>query len=150
LITRVGWDVRIAEQEGKIGNEATVRTLNAEMEELVSYMLFAGEARIPEPITGTSAFTKSFPRRGPRDSKGRSMRDFDLQRRVFRYPLSYLIYDEPFDAMPVYAKDRIFQRLYDVLSGKDTSPAFARLSADDRAAILEILLETKRSLPGYF
>ena len=45
--------------------------------------------------------------RGPRDSKGRSLRDFDLHERLFRYPLSYMIYSESFDAMPSRLKKTV-------------------------------------------
>src|SRR6185437_8325625 len=103
-----------------------------------------------EPIQGVSTFTKTFPERGPRDKKGRSLRDFDLKTRMFRYPLSYMIYSEMFDALPQPAKDRVYQRLYEVLSGKDSSQKFSRLSADDRTAIKEILIDTKPDLPAYF
>lgn len=37
-----------------------------------------------------------------------------------------------------------------VLSGKDTSPKYARLPAADRRAIVEILRDTKKDLPAYF
>ena len=77
------------------------------------------------------------------------LRDFDLQRRLFRYPLSYMIYSEIFDAMPAAARNRVYQRLYDVLSGKDQNPKFAHLSASDRRAIIEILVDTKPDLPDY-
>ena len=150
LITRIGWDVRIARHDGKLDLPATRTTLDAEIEQLVAYMLFANEARIREPIEGTSTFTTTFSQRGPRDSKGRSLRDFELKTRVFRYPLSYLIYDEPFDALPQYALDRIYRRLYEVLSGKDQAAEYARLTGEDRKAILEILRDTKKSLPDYF
>src|SRR6202000_1055655 len=105
---------------------------------------------LTEPVKGVSTFTRTFPERGPRDKKGRSLRDFDLQTRLFRYPLSYMIYSAAVDAMPNWARDRIYQRLYDVLSGKDTSPKFARLSADDRRNILEIVRDTKANLPDYW
>jgi len=78
------------------------------------------------------------------------LRDFDLQHRMFRYPLSYMIYSETFDALPNQVKDRVYRRLYDVLSGSDQSDKFKRLSADDRRAVLEILGETKAGLPEYF
>jgi hypothetical protein len=120
------------------------------MESLVAYMLFTNEARIHEPIEGSSTFTKTFQQRGPRDAKGRSLRDFDLNTRLFKYPLSYMIYTEPFDALQAFARDRIYLRLYEVLSGKDTSAEYARLSAEDRKAILEILRDTKKGLPEYF
>jgi hypothetical protein len=49
--------------------------------------------------------------------------------------------------MPADARDRVYQRLFEVLSGRDTNPKFAHLSATDRQVILEILHETKPGLP---
>jgi hypothetical protein len=148
LIVRVGWDTRIAIAEGKLG-ESTPK-LDAAIEDMVGYMLFADEAPMNGPIKGASTFEKTFPERGPRDKQGRSLRDFDLQKRLFKYPLSYMIYNKAFDSMPQWALQRIYRRLYDVLSGKDTSPKFARLSADDRRNVLEILRDTKPGLPAYW
>jgi hypothetical protein len=105
---------------------------------------------LSDPIKGTSGFTEEFAKRGPRDGKGRSLRDFDLKRRLFAYPCSYVIYSEAFDALPAPVKDYVMQRLWEVLSGKDVSKEFAHLSAADRQAILEILRETKPNLPGYW
>ena len=81
-------------------------------------------------------------------SKGRSLRDFDLHDRIFRYPCSYLIYSAAFDALPEPAKGYVYHRLLQVLSGQDQSADFASLSAQDRQAILSILLETKPGLPA--
>jgi hypothetical protein len=148
LLTRLGWETRIAEQEGK-AKESRER-LEFVADETASYMLFAGEARMLEPIAGVSTFTKTFPERGPRDKQGRSLRDFDLQTRLFRYRLSYMIYSEQFDALPAMAKGMVYQRIYDVLVGKDTRPEFGKLTADDRRAILEIVRETKPGLPQYW
>jgi hypothetical protein len=113
-------------------------------------MLYADEVPLHEPIEGVSTFSKTFPQRGPRDRLGRSLRDFDLQKRMFRYPLSYMIYNPAFDSLPAAVRERIYWRLYDVLSGQDSSPAFARLTAGDRTAILEILRDTKANLPDYW
>jgi hypothetical protein len=71
------------------------------------------------------------------------LRDFDLEKRLLRYPLSYVIYAEAFDAMPAALKEYVSTRLKEVLRGADTSPAFGHLSAADRQAILEILQDTK-------
>lgn len=146
LMTRIGWDTRIAQHDGKL-DEAK---LNGEVEEMVTYMLFADERQIREPIAGVSTFTKTFPERGPRDKQGRSLRDFDLKTRMFRYPLSYMIYSAAFDGMPDTARTRVYQRLYDVLSGKDQTEKYARLTAEDRKAILEIVRDTKPNLPAYW
>jgi hypothetical protein len=149
LLTRIGWDARIAQHDGKT-DAASRRQLDSEIEEMVNYMLFTDEEPLKAAVAGVSTFSKTFPQRGPRDSKGRSLRDFDLQTRLFRYPLSYMIYTPAFDAMPEYVHDRVYRRLYDVLSGRDQSSAYARLSAADRRAILEIVRQTKAGLPAYW
>ena len=69
---------------------------------------------------------------------------------MFRYPMSYFIYSEAFDNLPDVAKDALYRRIYDVLSGKETGARYAKLSAADRTAILEILRDTKPALPAYY
>ena len=49
--------------------------------------------------------------------------------------------------MPKAAQDRVYRRLYDALSGDIENPKFAHLSATDRRAILEILVEQNQSCP---
>ena len=107
-------------------------------------VLFCEEAKLTDPVAGTSGFAAEFAARGGR---GRSLREFDLTTRMFRYPCSYLIYSEAFDALPQPAKDRIYQRLWEILTGKNDSKTYARLSETDRRSILEILRETKPGLP---
>ena len=114
----------------------------------MKYLLFVNEVRLEAPVVGNTSFTEEFAARGPFDSRGRSLRQFDLQTRIFRYPCSYLIYSETFDAIPAPAKQYIYRRLFEVLSGHDQSPEFKSLSAQDRRAILEILVETKPGLPA--
>ncbi len=112
-------------------------------ERLVRGLLFAKQAPLAGPIKGTTSFAADFASLGPRDHRGRSLRDFDLKQRLFRYPLSYLIYSEGFDALPAPVKSYVYRRLREVLTGADTSADFAGLSASDREAILQILDETK-------
>jgi hypothetical protein len=112
-------------------------------ERLVQALLFVGEAELPGPIVGNSPFATEFAKRAVRDQRGRSLRDLQLDRRLFKYPLSYLIYSEGFDALPQAVKQYVYRRLHDVLDGRDTNPHFAHLSSDDRTAIRAILEETK-------
>ena len=120
-------------------------------EQLLRYLLFVNEAPLPgtgsEKIGGVSPFAIEFARRGLRDHKGRSLRDFDLKTRIFRYPCSYLIYSESFDAIPELAKNYIYHRLFTILTGQDNTSDFAKLTPEERRAILEILLATKPGLP---
>jgi len=141
MMTSLGQQFRRAMNNGSL--ESSKASLDRSVEQMVEYMLFVDEAPLRDRIKGVSTFTKTFPERGPRDKYGRSLRDFDLERRLFRYPLSYMIYSPIFDALPAPARDRVVRRLNEVLEGRDQSPRFAHLSADDRRIILEILSDTK-------
>jgi hypothetical protein len=149
LITSISAQARSLAEKGKFDAATTVR-LDSAVEDIVSALLFADEAELHRPVKGVSSFTQTFPQRGPRDKRGRSLRDFDLHKRMFHYPLSYMIYDGIFDTMQDNVRTRVYRRLYDVLSGQDSTPKYARLSREDRTAILEILRDTKQNLPDYF
>lgn len=125
-----------------------VRYLQTAIDGFLKYSLFTEEAELTAPVTGTSGFVRQFADTGPKDSKGRSLRDFDLRTRIFKYPCSYLIYSEAFDELPGPLKDVIYQRLFDILTGKDEE--FESIPAEARRAILEIIRETKPGLPAYW
>jgi hypothetical protein len=101
-------------------------------------------------VAGSSGFAQEFAKMGPRDSRGRSLRDFDLRTRLFKHPCSFLIHSPAFDALPPLMLAEVLQRLHDILTGKDTSPEWRGLSPADRQAVLEILRETKPNLPAYW
>lgn len=127
-------------------SESTGRRIASQAEALVKGLLFSGEPPLTAPVRGTSGFAEAFAARGPRDRAGRSLRDLDLETRLFKYPCSYLVYSEAFDALPPLVKAATRERLRRVLDGREAGPAFAHLSAGDRRAILEILRDTKPEL----
>jgi hypothetical protein len=129
-------------------SESTRRRIESPVEELLDYLLFVEEAPLAEPVKGVSGFTEAFSKSGPRDSKGRSLRDLDLKTRLLRYRCSFLIYSEAFDGMPSEVKNRLYQRLWEVLTGKDQDKRFAGIPQSERDAIREILLATKKDLPS--
>jgi hypothetical protein len=131
-------------------SESTTSRIKSAGEPLVKGLLLSGEAKLTDRVKGTSGFAEEFAKRGPRTRGGRSLRDLDLTKRLFKYPCSYLIYSEAFDALPGAVKDYVLRRVYDVLTGKDTGEDFGHLSTADRKAILEILHETKPNLPKYW
>jgi hypothetical protein len=130
--------------------ESTGVRIRSAGDDLLKYLLFCEEAVLPGPIKGTSSFAKDFTKRGPFDSKNRSLRDFDLNKRLFAYPCSYLIHSEAFDALPGAVRDYVIERLWRVLTGRDESKEFSHLTKADRKAIHEILAATKPNLPAYF
>ncbi len=149
LITRLGWEARIAQHDS--GVPAIAPAVQSSIDALVAYMLFVDEPPLSDPVEGVSSFTRTFGERGPRDRKGRSLRDFDLRTRLFRYPLSYMVYDAAFDALPGPVLEQVYRRLFHVLAEDvDGGRMFATLSRADRRAIFEILRDTKSSLPAYW
>ena len=150
LLTRLGWETRVAEREGTLMQAATATRLQQAVRELVDYLLFVDEAPIPSKIEGSSAFAEKFASLGPTDAQGRSLRQLDLAKRLLRFPCSYMIYSPAFDALPASALDAVYQRMWTILSGQETDTIYAHVTRADRSAVVEILRETKASLPRYF
>ena len=168
LLTRTGWEFRVAAHEGRVtrglfrapravGGDVTLRatvgedgTLREAVGALVDYMLFVDESPLTDRMTGTAGFEAAFEARGPFDRRGRTLREIDLDTRLFRYPCSYMIYTASFDALPPDAKDAVYRRLWQVLSGADRDSRYEHLTRGDRQAVVEILRDTKPDLPDYF
>lgn len=113
--------------------------LNRQAERLTRYILFAEEAKLPPGgIAGDSAFKADFAKAG---KPGRvSLRDFDLQTRIFRYRCSYMIHSAVFRGLSSDMKVRIFDRLVRALSGEDED--YRYLEREERKAIMGMLKET--------
>jgi hypothetical protein len=158
LITRMGWETRLAASRERTAEPLPrspsrpddAARLREAANDLVDSLLFVDEAPFAGRVQGTSGFTEKFSALGPRDSKRRSLRELDLQRRLMRYPCSYMIYTAAFDALPASARDLIYRRMWQVLSGQENEKRYSRLALADRQAIVEILRETKKDLPDYF
>jgi len=148
LLVRVGWDARVAQFAQTL--DVATGPMRDAIDELVDYFLFVDEAPLAAKVAGSAAFADRFLAAGPRDRRGRSLRDLDMRTRMMRYPCSYMIYSAAFDGLPSVVRDAIYRRLWQVLSGRDRAARYARLSAADRRAIVEILRDTKQNLPGYF
>lgn len=145
LLTFLTWETRVAAADRR-----PQVTLDETVRELVDYLLFVDETPLAGRIEGTSGFAEMFSAQGPRDGRGRSLRQFDLVTRLMRYPCSYMIYAPAFEALPPAARDAVYARMWNVLSGGDKQRAYQRMSPVDRRAIVEILRATKPDLPSYF
>ena len=148
LLTGLGWDTRAAVHDKRPVRTST--TFRERVADVVDYMLFVDEAPLASTIQGTSGFAADFSARGPRDGKGRSLRQLDLTTRLLRYPCSYMIYSAQFEKLPAEAKAAVYERLWAILSGKETDVRYRHLTAADRRAVLEILRDTRTDLPKYF
>jgi hypothetical protein len=137
----------VEQADGSKVEQTTDERIAAAAEQLLETFLFSDQIEYTAPIDGLPAFQKQFASRAVRDSHGRSLRDFDLRKHLFKYPLSYEIYSPAFDALPAEAKTVVYRRLGEILRGEDRSAPYAGLTAADRTAILEILRDTKPDFP---
>jgi len=145
FITRLNYAATLALQQ-----YGHVNYLKSVIDAFLRYLLFTEEVPLTAPVKGTSGFAQSFARQGPTDRQGRSLRQFDLQTRLFKYPCSYLIYSEAFENLPAGIKETLYQRLWDILTEKDSSPDFQSIPSETKRAVREIIVETKSGLPSYW
>jgi hypothetical protein len=158
LLTRASWEARAADPMlhapfvAAPGEDSRIaQMMSGVATEVVDYLLFVDEPPLTDRIQGSSGFAARFSQTGPRDARGRSLHQLDLTRRLMKYPCSYLIYSAAFDALPLSAKDPIYRRMWEVLSGAERGERYrSALPLADRQAVVEILKDTKKDLPAYF
>jgi len=123
--------------------------LNGARDDLVEYLLFKDEVALPDGgISGTGDFEKAFRKNRVVDPEGRSLKDFDLNTRLFKYRCSYMIYSEAFDHLPVILKRAVYARLFEILESEEPPEDYRHLPSRERRAIAEILLATKPEIQG--
>lgn len=144
LITRLRFDSEA------LGETASTEAIKPATEDLLRYLLFVEEAPLAAPVRGSAGFVASFQAQGVQDKSGRSLRQFDLGTRLFKYPCSYMIYSSSMEALPPRAQRHVYHRLWQILSGEDSSPAYQSLQPGARVAVREILQQTKKDLPAYW
>lgn len=150
LITRVLYEA--SAQPGVSGaqrwaqvDRAAQAALQPALDALVIAMTFQDERRLLGRVAGNAGFEAVHQAGGPRDAQGRSLRDLDLRRRLYRYPLSHLIHSAQFDALPVALRDYLFGQLVTELRQPSGDPV---LDAD-RDAALQILARTNPAFAAW-
>lgn len=126
-----------------------VAVLHGLADELVRYLLFADEAKFPAGgIRVDPQYREDFLADRKEASNGISLKDLDLETRIFKHPCSYLIHSDVFEATSDLFKQRVYQVLGEALSIEKPNPDFAYLSVTEKEAIRGILRETLSDLPG--
>lgn len=135
-----------ADDEYMAGGELQPKTLavmDDEIEDLLDVMLFTEEADLSEhQVEGSTAFQTAFKENALTDKEGRSLKDFELDGRLFEHRLSYMIYSEAFGHLPDQFQERFFARLDEVLDGSPEEDRFTHLPVEERQAIRSILKAT--------
>jgi hypothetical protein len=160
LITQANFETRYAledqavmdeilKRDPKVLSDSSKRRIANAGEKLLNSLLFADEVALSDPVVGGSGFTKVFQEAGPRDRQGRSLRELELKTRLFKHPLSFLIYSPSFTGMPDEMKKYVYRRLWDILTDKDPAE-HPHITQGQRITIREILNDTLPDLPSYW
>ena len=109
---------------------------------LLDYVLFREEAALPQTgIFPDPVFLRDFVRNAVRAKDGRSLRDVDLQTRMFKYRCSYMIYTQGFRALPESFL-LLFKRMLESVLSDSSDRSFDHIPSSEKKAILEILRDT--------
>lgn len=151
LVTLAVYRTREVMDAGK-GNvrNADIPILNDLARQMVRYILFANEAKLPSGgVKPAKEYEQDFLSRKIAAKNGASLRDLDLRSRLFKHRCSYLIYTPSFQALPPVFKDRVMAGLRSALSDQGL-PEFAYMPLPERQAIRAILRDTLPGLPAGF
>lgn len=123
-------------------SESTERRYRSAAEKVVRAILMCDALTWEQPISGTSSFREEFEARGPADDQGRSLRQLDASRRLFRYPCSFLVYSRPFRQLHPEVRTVVLHRISQVLTADTDDESFNHITATDRKQLLAILSAT--------
>lgn len=140
-------------------SEIAQRRIQRAAQNVFDHLVMKGDIALTDPISGTSTFSEEFPQRpGPVDSQNRSLRQLNLQTRLFQYPCSFLIYSDAFAGLPDQVRAAALQLLAEHLQPTEAASgeaAAAGQSTGERDAtglehwndelrqdVREILIET--------
>ena len=126
-----------------------VVVFDSQAEKILDALLCRDEAAWPSGgIQSDGVFASAYAKTRKPDARGRSLRDLDLQTRLFRYRCSPLIYSQGFATLPRELRDIVLLRLSSGLRAFPPSPSFGHLADAERVAIHEILTQTMPDLPA--
>ncbi|MEM7146589.1 MAG: hypothetical protein AAF591_15750 [Verrucomicrobiota bacterium] len=115
---------------------------------LTRYLLFADETRLPKAgIEGDPAYIEQFLASRRPDSEDQSLKDLDLNDRLFKYRCSYMIYSAAFQGLPDGFRHQVYRRLQEALDTDSPDPDYRYLPNAEKKAIAKILRETLPDFP---
>jgi hypothetical protein len=141
---------RISPEPGGGLTESIRRRIDRAADRVVRAILFVDEAAIERPIAGHGDFRKVFEARPPATDDKNTLRKLELAGRLFKLPMSYLVYSESFDALPKIVMGQVYRKLHEVLTSPKIAGDFWHVDMRERIEILRILRQTKKGLPDYY
>ncbi|MBI1312443.1 hypothetical protein GC176_14220 [bacterium] len=127
----------------RVGMEARLNVRSDAEDRLVRYFVFADEPSLAVPVDRShSAYASVFEAAVKSDGNGRSLRQLDLQTRLLKYRLSWLIGHRSFAELPPDCRSRLVQRIKGGLQTGEPGDVFGHLPEAERLAALAIAAAT--------
>ncbi|MEM6690643.1 MAG: hypothetical protein AAF664_14505 [Planctomycetota bacterium] len=129
-------------------SDSAKRRIEKAATNVLTHLLFVDEFPLECTVSGSSEYVSVFEKLGPFDSHGRTLRQFDLENRMFRYPCSYLIYSEAFAGLPEIVRNRVLERLAGILmadagqANDQDNKLILSWADEERQVVHEILYDT--------
>ena len=124
------------------------RIIDHAAEDVIDALLYKDEAALPDGgIEGDPTFQQAFSRNAPRTSDGRSLKDFQLLTRLFKYRCSYMVHSLTFTHLTPPLKETVLAGLWKALQDEDPAGRYAYLGASEKKHIQKILVETLKDAP---
>ena len=160
LLTKAIYEERLADHYDKTfhldvenGSDFSKRRIGNSVESLLAYMFFVDEFPLSAKIQGTSTFRRDFSNRKPATNSGKSLYQLDLESRMFKYPLSYMVYSNTFEQMGPKTRALFNNRIKQILNEKPTGndeQIYRHLTPTLKTSIRDILRETHPTLGPLF
>ncbi|SHJ37848.1 hypothetical protein SAMN02745181_1912 [Rubritalea squalenifaciens DSM 18772] len=128
--------------DGKVDytSEALSKAIHSYAEGILKVMLFADEALVPvDGIQGSKEFERDFIAAGM-EYDGHSLRELRMQRRMFKYRCSYMIFSKSFEYLPTPIKQKVLEDLHTILTSDNNRPSLPELSSREKQRAHAILL----------
>jgi hypothetical protein len=140
---RLQWLRKSLNPDSTSDDPSTRQFLDHSAERIADLMLFEDEAPLgTDGIDGDPTFQRAFTSRFPKANDGRSLADFQLNARLFKYRASYMVYSKTFRELPNELKSAIFSHLKARLNQPPSPENHPDIHTSEREKILEILKET--------
>jgi len=140
--------LHLAEANGGEAPRLVAEQTDAFFDRLVRYLLFAREVSLAgHSLRRGTDFERDFTARRRAAPSGRSLRDFDLETRLFQHRLSYMIDSQAFEEAPRTMRERTYRKLHQILAAETPPEGYDYFDDGEREAILTILKHTKADLP---
>lgn len=121
----------------------TLRVVESESQRIREDLRFCDEASFSPGAFGGRGFLEAGRRNRRTNTRGRSLKDFDLHTRLFLWRCSWMIYAEVFDTLPAVLRDAVARWFGGGIDRRRRAHRVGPLPLDERVATREILAATE-------